>query len=397
MSETSGASLKKVLRGGAPLFIIQRGSQHQGRLNEVFDELQTKHGKKLGLGLSLKMSKHNSKQMADLFSANEDIPVRIADPELYRHPDTGWEGIERAKERKTPHPWSFYSTLHTKPNRLWTREVIHSQFDAGATVALSATGWVDSAKAVSSLASAMALVAESREIAGERPMFVNLTMDFRWLIDRELRGILLEEIVESKERNWYLRFWWPLITFRYGQLLDEDVLRGYRVLARTAALEGKNLYLPNTGLTGWLMTGHGAAGFSTGTSWPDQAFARERVMGGRPGQKPPPRTPRIFDRAILHTIDHGVYERLQGLDGHTEYRTRFSDELDDGHSHEVAGLHYLASVGNLQAKLADRNPQIEVEKAVRRSTRWLRGLSPIDRPTGGNNPGHLPVWMDLLS
>lgn len=393
-----GASLKKSLRGNTPVYIIQKSHQFNSRLGEVFETLHDDHGSKLGLGLSVKLAAFKPQQLGDFFNEHSAVPMRIADPELHRHPSSGWEGIERIKPRATPLPWNFYSVLHQKPNAAWIREVIQSQVNYGATVALSATGWVDAAKATRSLTDAMSVVAASREIVGpEKPMFVNLTFDSRWLTDKELRGILLQEIVESSEKHWYLRFWWPLITYRYGQLLDVEVLRGYRLLARTAALEGKRLYLPNSGLTGWLMTAFGATGFSTGSAWPDQAFGRERIMGGRKGQKPPPHTPRLFDRSILHTIDYAIFERLAAIPSHKEFPTSFSRSIAAAeHSKELAALHYLVSVGHLQAKLGG-NRQMEAAKAVHRGTGWLNSLDPLDRPSGGAYPAHLSIWRDLLN
>lgn len=170
-------------------------------------------------------------------------------------------------------------------------------------------------KPVAAIDRAMEFVDTSRDVVGDKPMFVNLTLDAQWLSDKQLRAVLLQPIVDSPEKHWYLRFWWPMIANRYGQLTDKNVLDGYRVLSRTAALERKRLFLPNAGLTGWVMTGLGATGFSTGTSWTDQAFARERRMGGVKGRPSPPRIPRMFDRALLHTVEFGRFERLQTVPG----------------------------------------------------------------------------------
>lgn len=392
-----GAPLKRILSGKVPVYIIHRGAQFQNRIPEVFTGLAASSGTALGLGTVAKMQSMAPKSLSE-YLGGVGVPLRIADPELFRRADSGWDGFDTTRERKRALPWRFYDNVPTKPDRTWIGTVIQSQYDSGATVALSATGWVDATKANIQLANAMAFVNASRQVVQNDPMFVNLTLDYRWLTDKELRGMLLQEIVESSEKHWYLRFWWPIITVRYGQLLDPDVLRGYRILARTAALEGKRLYLPNSGLTGWISTSLGATGFSTGTSWPDQAFARQRPMGGRKGQKPPPHTPRMFDRSILHTVDHTVFERLLSQSGHRPFPTSFSSEIAaTGHTKELAGLHYLESAGNLQAKLAGKDPTITVEKAVRRGTRFLDSLDPLDKPTGGNSPVHLNEWTQLLN
>ncbi|WP_157509626.1 hypothetical protein [Leifsonia sp. Root4] len=394
-----GASLKRMLAGKAPVFIVQRGAQFQDRLPEVFDSLAETNGRKLGLGTVARMqSRMTPARTLDYLDRLDNVPLKLVDPEFHRRPESGWEGAAPANPAKSANPWAIYDDIPKKPDRAWVGRSIQAQYQFGATVALSASGWVDTTKANVSLANAMAFVAESRAVLGHHPMFVNLTMDYRWLVDKELRGMLLQEITESSEKLWYLRFWWPIVTYRYGQLLDEDVLRGYRILTRTAAVEGKQLILPNSGLTGWVMSALGAAGFSTGTSWPDQAFARQRPMGGRKGQKPPPHTPRFFDRHILHTLDYTMEQRLAVIDGHKPFETPFSRAIaEDEHNKELAGLHYLTSVGNLQANLSSSNPTITATKALRQAERFLAGVDDLDQPTGGNSPLHLGGWGRLLN
>ena len=402
MSDTSstqqasylGAPLKRILGGQAPTFLTHRSYSNQSRLGEVFDELASTNKRALGLGIVAKLQDTTPKNNGQHLHGLERVPLRIADPEIYKRPESGWEDY---KPKKVPTPWDYLRDVPSSPNQAWVSAVIEHQLSAGATVALSATGWVSTAKPEAALTNAMAFVNASRTAIGTNPMFVNLTMDFHWLADSDLRGILLHEMTESREKHWYLRFYWPIVTTRYGQLTDENILRGYKILCRAAALEGKRLFLPNSGLTGWLMTSFGATGFSTGTSWPEQAFARQRAMGGRKGQKPPPRTPRMFDRTLLHTLDYTTYGQMQEQPNHRAYETSFSRELEvTGHTPEVAGLHYLTSVGNLQAKLAKR-PNIMASRAVGRGTSFIDSLDRLDRPFAANNPTHLGIWNQILS
>ena len=209
--------------------------------------------------------------------------------------------------------------------------------------------------------------------------------------------MLINEIVESNERDWYLRFWWPEVPTRYGQLMDGSLLAGYKILAQECAIEDKHLYLPNTALTGWIGTALGAAGFSTGPAWPEQAFARQKIIAfKRTGPAPAP-IPRIFDATVLHTMDHNEFLRIRPLAGHKDYATPFLDEIDsDGHSPELAGLHYVAAAGNLTAKLADNRPNVRAYRRSKRGADFDKGLAITDRLTGINRPLHLPEWMRLL-
>lgn len=334
---------------------------------------------------------------AKSFMSNVDhVPLRIVDPELWRIPGSGWS--EATALRATAGAWThLQSPQPDKVEAAWARTILDVQRDHGASVLLSPNGWVSEVNAAVALRNALKWVHQSRVIVGDTPLWVNLTLDSRWLSDRTLRNILINEIVESNERDWYLRFYWPEVPTRYGQLLDESILSGYKILARDCALEDKRLYLPNTALTGWIATALGAAGFSTGQSWPEQAFARQKIIAIKREGPPPAPIPRIFDSTILHTMDYNEFVRIRGLPDHKDYTTPFLEEIDaDGHTPELAGLHYVASVGNLTARLDDKRPNVVAFQRARKGRKFVDGLSVLDRLSGINRPLHLPLWMDLL-
>lgn len=395
-SVPSTASLDKILRGKIPTFIVQRSAQLNKRTPEVLAGLIEDHGKSLGVGTAIKMWGATQKTLSEYLGPLDQVPLRLADPVLHRHPNSSWPGMDNIDEAKTAPKFTFYNDLPAGVDRNWISKVIQAQYDVGATVALSANGWVSTTNAAAALDAAMAVAHESRDVVGDKPMFVSLTLDKEWLLDRQLRNLLLRELVESNEKHWYLRFWWPEMTNSYGQLTDDAILRGYMRLASTARIEGKRLFLPNSGLTGWLMGAYGASGFSTGASATDQAFARQRPMGRRKGQKAPPPTPRIFDRFLLHTMEHSVFERIRDLPDHRAFPTRFLDEIDAGsHERELAGLHYLKSVGDLQAKMSAKDRLVAAYRPINRASKWVKGLADVDKPTGASDPGHLDVWREL--
>ncbi|MGB4135218.1 MAG: hypothetical protein WA971_01555 [Microbacterium sp.] len=324
------------------------------------------------------------------------VPTRIVDPELWRIVGTGWN--EATALKATQAAWSYmHNPAPTKVSAPWVKAILDVQRDYGASVLLSATGWVSEVNAAASLTSVMKYVDESRRQIQDSPMWVNLTLDSRWLSDRTLRNILLNEIVESNESDWYLRFYWPEVPTRYGQLLDDSLLRGYEILAKECALEDKRLYLPNTGLTGWFATALGAAGFSTGQAWPEQAFARQKIIAIKREGPPPAPIPRIFDSTILHTMDFNEFDRIRLFPDHKDYPTPFLDEIDSsGHSPELAGLHYVAAAGNLTAKLAQTRPNVVAHRRAKKGQKFVDSLALPDRLTGINRPLHLPVWTPML-
>ncbi|MEX2510609.1 MAG: hypothetical protein WD405_11640 [Homoserinimonas sp.] len=318
----------------------------------------------------------------------------IVDPELHYSSTSAWEG------RTEPNAdWAELMDAPKKPKPRWVKLTLDIQRDLGATVALSATGWVDAVDGTKSIARAMNFAAESRAYLGSGvPMMVNLTFDWRWLVDEDLRATLLQEIVESNEPHWYLRFYWPEVPVRYGQLVDAAILAGYRELSGLCALEDKQLFLPNSGLTGWVATALGATGFSTGQAWPEQAFARQRIMGGRKGQRPPPRIPRYFDSQLLHTIEYSEFQRLAEFEDHEEHVTPYSLEIEEeGHTHELGGLHYLVAVADLQSTLKGKRSQAKAAREVRTAAKFITDLRRADQPAGLNRPLHLAPWGDVLA
>lgn len=390
-----GPTLKRSLSAKVPLLIVTRSHQNAHRLPEVFDHMAAEHGKALGVGAQIRLPGMSEKGAQSFMSEVEHVPVRIADPELWRVPNSGWPSAKALNT--TESKWPYLTPVPAKVSGVWAKSVLDVQRDNGASVLLSATGWLSEANGTKSLASAMDWVTESRRLAGSDPMWVNLTMDSKWLSDTSLRNALIDEIVESSERAWYLRFWWPEVKPRYGQLVDDSLLRGYRELATATAVEGKRIYLANSGLTGWVATALGASGFSTGQAWGEQAFAATRPMGSQKGAKRPPKIPRIFDSTVLHTMDFNEHSRLRGMPKHREYSTPYSAEIDlHGHTPERASLHYLLAVGELTASLNGTRPNFLAHKRARRGQKFIDGLSPVDQLNGISKPLHLQPWMKLL-
>lgn len=392
--DVNPVSLDTILAGDIPALLVHKSYQYAKRVPEALHYINELYSPGLGLGLVVPLHNHKGSSVEQFVAQCGHAPMIIVDPELHYSSTSAWESRTDANA-----DWAELMNAPQKPKARWVKLALDIQRDLGATVALSASGWVDAVDGSKSMARAMTFVAESRTYVGSgEPMMVNLTFDWRWLVDEDLRATLLQEIVESNESLWYLRFYWPEVPVRYGQLIDAAILAGYRELSELCALEDKQLFLPNSGLTGWVATALGATGFSTGQAWPEQAFARQRIMGGKKGQRPSPRIPRYFDSQLLHTIEYSEFQRLSEFEDHEELVTPFSLEIEEeGHSHELGGLHYLMAVADLQSTLRGKRSQAKAAREVRAAAKFIADLRRADQPAGLNRPLHLVSWRDILA
>lgn len=248
---TRNASLKRILKGNTPTVILYRSATN-ARLGEALAELAALHGNSLGVGVVVRIPSHTPRSIKSYFEQHAGVPLLLADPEIHVSPGSGWPRAIPLGARAST--YSYLTSVPTKPSRAWVASVVNTQFELGATVPFSASGWVGDINPKVDLRAAMEFVSESRSFLGDQPMLVNLTMSSRWLSEPALRDILLNEMVESEETRWYLRFDWPLMKVRYRQLLDDSILRGYKEVATSFAVEDRQLYLANSGLSGWLST-----------------------------------------------------------------------------------------------------------------------------------------------
>ncbi|SDO34228.1 hypothetical protein SAMN05660199_01755 [Klenkia soli] len=399
------ADLAAQLSGSMPLLLLAKSAQKAGHLPEVAQVATRVTGGAVGVGVVLRLPSHTAAAAAAFLARFGSSPVRLADPDLYRAPSHGSPDKAIGVRTVKWHPWLANAPApSSSTDTAWVGTVLQKQIDAGATVMLSATGWVGATNGAIELGHARRWVAASRAAARpSTPMFVNLTMDRAWLTDSNLRSLLLQELVESNERLWYLRFRWPVTNPRYGQLRDAAVLDGYKLLAVTAALEGKVLVLPNSGLTGWVATALGATGFSTGMSWGEQAYADPRIVSARKGEPPPPPTLRLFERSLLHTVDHASHVALMAQQDYLLCRCRYCQALG-AHTQsparwdrETAGLHYLLRVARLTAMLNGPARRTEATREVLRAQQFLKATATTAAaPTGNNAPAHLSEWYRLL-
>ncbi|GAA2735238.1 hypothetical protein GCM10009867_17090 [Pedococcus aerophilus] len=390
------SSLRDMLEGHVPSFLVHRSHFNAEMLPELLTVARRQVAGRAGVGAVIRLSKMRPVKARAYLDLCASATMKVADPEIYALDGSG------APDTYSPattahHAWA--SSVPAAPDPAWIRQVLDAQADAGANVFLSATGWVSDTNGRTALAEAMDWVRATRAQLADEDMFVNLTLPSTWLTTKNLRDALKEELVESNEPLWWLRFYWPIVDPRYGQLHTPAILAGYRDLASTAAIEDKVLILPNSGLTGWAATAWGAQGFSTGMSWSEQMYGAQRRGGAVKGRPKPPRVERFFDRTILHSIPHAEHLALRGQPNHLTCGCRFCRRLAatiaNGTYHQpTADLHYLLECAQLTALLGGRRPGHTALREVRDAQTFIKALPTA--LTGNLRPQHLDQWETLL-
>lgn len=389
--------MSPLLAGDRPIFLLHRSYQGGTGFRALATAVMAAADRRLELGAVVTLPHHTPTEAQSILDEAAGYELRIADPAFHEHESFG-EALSRARRQRAPY---LVGALPRRPTDDVIDRILRVQRAAGATALLTPTGAVSAVEPERALADAMRWVRATRAKDPVEPLLVGLTLSRAWLADPALREILLNEIVDSAETNWYLRVRWGHLRPRHAQLGDAGLLRGYAVVADVLASEQKVLLLPQTGLTGWLMTGLGAAGFSVGTGGPEQAYAEPVVIRIKGPRRPP--VPRYFEPSLLHTVAGTTQANISRSASYTQCPCRYCDAMRSSSGavdprrwqRDLAARHLVVSLAALQARLASSDRR----RAARRVVTAARGVeqAAVPRLTGEDRPVHLDLWGDLLA
>lgn len=383
------------LAGTVPTLIVHRSYHHAGQLPDLVVRAQRVCAADAAVAVATRLPLQAPQAARAFLDSVPTATLRIADPEIHTLP--GPAHAPHLKQLKQAAKYRYGGVpVPATPNQGWVLDVLDAQHGAGANVMLSASGWVGTAQGRQQLATAMSFVAATRaELGADDPMFVNLTLDSAWLVNSSLRAQLLQEIVESAERLWWLRVMWPpLKPNPYSQLIDASLLDGYNELAQVASNERKVVLLPNSGLTGWVATALGASGFSTGMSGPERAYLNLPPQGGGGGGTP---RRRFFERNLLHTILRADQAQLMRQSSYQRCACAYCRQLANGPwQKDQEHLHYLHNVAELTATLGRTGRKAAAHTRVQQAVTFNASLTGAARLTGESDPKHLDQWETLL-
>ncbi|MBO2459493.1 hypothetical protein [Actinomadura violacea] len=402
---------REALRGGKPIFLVQRSHQHSAIIPTLLQEVSSRHTDTLSLGVVAPMPRMRPKGPSSVenFFRNTaaTAPIQIADPECFARLDSYGDTLKAQRDDKpyvgnsTASKWDYFNRpLSAGWEPEWVAEVVETQRAQGATVLLTPGLWMDPAERVQSLSVLRDTVNWSRQtISSQENLAVNVTIPSSWLTTERLREYLLAEMLDLDEDVFYVRVRWPLLSQPYGQMIVPEILDGYMELAAVCEENDKVLILPNTSMTGWLSLAWGANGFSTGIGSGERAFADTKVIKIKRTTPRPAPTNRTFNTSLLHVVDLQTERLLADLPDYRacqcEFcRTQIPGTWDKG----KAGAHYLQAVADTIASSSrhPRGARAGSRSVVRQALAFKEAADPPVPLEGANAPKHLDVWFARL-
>jgi|SRR5271163_9710 len=376
-----------LLTGALPMMLVHRPHQAAGVTPRLLASIVAATQGGVSLGVSAMLPSASESAITQWLSEHPAAALRLADPGCYLMDPT----IVRNKplsERTLR--WAPYLGREV----LDMRELLDHQRNVGANLLLSPGRALDPTNPQDSLDEAFAAAddAISELNAGER-LALNLTMSTQWLTSTTLREALFAQLVDQEQFDlWHIRVQWPASLRAFQQPSDASLLGGYKRLAQLASDEERQLLLPQTGLTGWLQLGFGAAGFGAGPFGVGQAF-KEHSQGGGGGNTP---VPRYFEPTLLHYVERSVHDALSSQPDYETCDCPYCPALlaDADWDHELARLHGLHWLGRLAALPTTSGRSIEA--AIRRTVRTARRAAERQPLADISSPQHLRAWDPLL-
>lgn len=216
--------------------------------------------------------------------------------------------------------------------------------------------------------------------------------------DDDARSEMLNKLVELPERPVYLRMMVGGQPNRRGYA-NARALRGLREVVESLAENDRPVFLPQTGLAGWLMLPFGAKAFGAGISSSLQRCTTPDAGGGGGGAPP---LPWYFAPSSLSFVLASELDSLRDVDGWEECECPFCEESPPdprAFNAEAAGQHFLWWCAALANELNGiRDPRARVRTRLRDASQFWQaaqegGVALDER----SQPTHLEAWTAAMA
>lgn len=211
----------------------------------------------------------------------------------------------------------------------------------------------------------------------------------------EARNAMVNELVEGPELPVYLRM---RVTAPQGymQYRDQGALRGLKEVVTALDANDRPVALPQSGLTGWLMTAFGASSFGAGMQG---SMQRNSAPAGGGGGFPPLHW--YFVPEMLGFVLAEEIEDIADIDGFSVCECPYCDgELPAaGAAFDAreAGKHFIWWCSTLADELDSGSPHTLVADRVAEASEFSDEVTAAIQLDDRSIPAHLPIWTELLT
>lgn len=373
------------LSGSRPVIIVHCPHQNRSLTPRLLGSIVASTGGSVNVAASVRLPSATTASHSDWLNSCAAASLKIADPAGYLL-DNGIVRVKPMSDRSQK--WAS----HLNADPLSPKAVLAAQRAVGANLLLSDGRALDPGSPDKALRKAFDAADDAlSELHQEERLALNLTLPAQWLKNADLREKLFAELIDQEQFDlWHIRVQWPSSLGAFEQPKDSDLLNGYKRLAQLAEEEERTLLLPQTGLTGWLQLGFGAAGFGVGATGSLHAFKEEVERRGGSNQQ----VPRYFEPSLLHAVERAVHDALRKRPGYVECDCPFCPSLHAAPDwdHKLASLHHMHWLGRLCKPDGNLSRSVSIRRTVRTAVKAATG-QPL---AGKNDPKHLRVWDHLL-
>jgi hypothetical protein len=321
---------------------------------------------------------------------NDLTDFLIADPETTRL-DRAYDDRGRGRD-----DYDYLSESDPAANvARFVGNVLGAQRSAGATVLV--TPWLlhGMTQTEHELAATIRFAEAAVEAVGDEELLVGVEATEGVFATAEARNALINELVEGPELPVYLRM---RITAPsgYKQYQQRDGLEGLREVVRALEANDRPVILPQSGLTGWLMTAFGARSFGAGMA---ASLQRNTMPSSGGGGLPPLHW--YYVPELLGFVQAEEMPDIAGVAGFNVCTCPYCDgdlpEIGAKFDLELAGKHFLWRCAQLAAELPEVNPGGHVSRLVSDASDFWTAVQEAGVSLDARSQAtHLAVWSTVL-
>jgi hypothetical protein len=278
----------------------------------------------------------------------------------------------------------------------FVEQAIEAQGEVGATVLVSPWLLHGVTQTEHELAATLRFASIAKEYVDDGDkLFMGVEATQGVFATDEARNALINELVEGPELPVYLRMR-VIAPQGYMQYQEQGALRGLREVVKALDANDRAVALPQSGLTGWLMTAFGARSFGSGMQG---SMQRNTAPPGGGGGFPPLHW--YFVPQILGFVQAEEMNDIAELDGFEPCNCPYcGGELPStaaAFDAREAGKHFIWWCSTLVDELDTDTPSDTVIDRVHGAEEFASEVNSAVQLDDRSVPSHLSLWSEILS